>query len=264
MFTRIAGFVIGLLLAAMTPADAQLQLRPTDPPRVTATNESWYVQREPIDLGGELYFRAGPSVFFDGNVMARIGHYNGVPIYMDTTIEPYSVILVPILRGQMQQYERRRRGDLAGTTASRTPSFPVTVMPDNSGLLEAGAPPTFARASIGTVGAFTRSEAVMTTPERSAGTSGVQSPDPAPSSSARSNGSIGSARTPDGNGGLWILFRGERWVNAGAAVPLRATEFRMVGTYSGFPVFARNDQHDRIIYIPTRAGLIAPYKVKPQ
>jgi hypothetical protein len=104
----------------------------------------------------------------------------------------------------------------------------------------------------------------MTTPERSAGTSGVQTPEPAPSPTARSSGSIGSARTPDGNGGLWILFRGERWVNAGPAVPLRSTEFRMVGTYSGFPVFVRTDPQDRRIYIPTRAGLIAPYKVKPQ
>src|SRR5688572_21157906 len=117
-----------LLLATLTiaaPAGAQVQSRPTDPPLVTAAAESWYQLREPLQFAGELYYPAGATVFFNGNHMVRTGHYNGVPLYADTTVEPYSIVLVPISRGTLQPYERRRNGDLAGTTGSRAPSFPV-------------------------------------------------------------------------------------------------------------------------------------------
>ena len=36
------------------PAAAQIQSRPTDAPIVTADNESWYVNREPIQFAGDL------------------------------------------------------------------------------------------------------------------------------------------------------------------------------------------------------------------
>ncbi len=55
-------------------------------------------------------------MFFSGDQMVRTGYYNGVPLYADTTIEPYSVVLVPVGRGQMRPYERIRDGELAGTT----------------------------------------------------------------------------------------------------------------------------------------------------
>src|SRR5581483_11482782 len=106
--------VLALLVAV--PATAQVQTRPTDPPLVTAANESWYLNGEPIQFAGELYYRAGAAVFFNGNTMVRSGHYNGVPLYTDTTVEPFSIVLVPIGRGLMQPYEKPRRGDLAGTT----------------------------------------------------------------------------------------------------------------------------------------------------
>src|SRR5687767_13734692 len=94
-----------LLVALAAPAAAQIQSRPTDPPLVTAVNESWYQLREPVQFAGELYYPAGPAVFFNGNVMVRTGHYNGVPLYADTTVEPFSVVLVRIGRGVMQPYE---------------------------------------------------------------------------------------------------------------------------------------------------------------
>src|SRR5690242_12679083 len=114
-----------LLLAFAAPAAAQISSRPTDPPLVTAAAESWYQLREPLQLAGELYYPAGAAQFFNGNTMVRTGHYNGIPIYADTTVEPFSIVLVPISRGLLQPYERRRSGDLAGTTGSRAPSFPV-------------------------------------------------------------------------------------------------------------------------------------------
>src|SRR5919106_1415485 len=122
--------LVALALVAAAPAAAQVQSRPTDPPLVTASSESCYQPRDPLKFGGELYYPAGATVFFNGNTMVRFGHYNGVPLYADTTLEPYSVIFVPIGRGLMQPYERVRGGELAGTVGSRTPSFPVRSVPE--------------------------------------------------------------------------------------------------------------------------------------
>jgi hypothetical protein len=268
-----------VLLIAATPAAAQVQMRPTDPPLVTAANESWYVQREPIQFAGELYFPAGAAVFFDGNTMARTGHYNGVPLYMDTTLEPYSVLLVPVRRGLMQPYERRRQGDLVGTTGSRTPSFPVRVSGAAIGgrtVAQAPVSPTQPQQPIGALGVFTPG---ATTDSDTRHPGSVAAPAPANNhnaptatgtsgrlSGSRQNGPTNvSILRPENNDGVWIEFKGEKWVSAGTAIPLRASEFKMIGQYSGFPVFMRNVQGvvegDRI-YLPTRAGLVAPYKPK--
>src|SRR5687767_7396973 len=117
------------LFIAAAPAAAQVISRPTDPPIVTAENDSWYRLREPVQFAGDFYYPAGATVFFDGNRMARTGHYNGVPLYADTTIEPYSIVFVPIGRGMLQPYERVRSGDLAGTSGSRASSFPAQTAP---------------------------------------------------------------------------------------------------------------------------------------
>ena len=61
------------------------------------------------------------------------------PTKADTTLEPFSIVLVPISRGLMQPYERLRRGHLAGTTGSRPPALPVQVVPDATGLPMAAA-----------------------------------------------------------------------------------------------------------------------------
>src|SRR5262245_57560511 len=89
------------------PVFAQLEMRPTPRPVVTAIGHGWYRLRQPIQFGGELYYPAGPDVFFDDDVMVRTGHYDGVPLYVDATLEPYSVLYVPIDRGLMRPYQRR-------------------------------------------------------------------------------------------------------------------------------------------------------------
>lgn len=147
--------VVVLLVVFAAPAAAQIQSRPTDPPLVTAVNESWYQLREPVQFAGELYYPAGASVFFNGNVMVRTGHYNGIPLYADTTVEPFSIVLVPVSRGLMQPYERLRRGDLAGTTGSRAPSFPVRPTPDTIGLPMAAVSPTALPLPTGAIGVYT-------------------------------------------------------------------------------------------------------------
>jgi hypothetical protein len=83
------------------------------------------VNGEPTVFAGEPYYATAEPVFFDGNVMMQVDAYEGVPIYADTTLEPYSPIFVPVGGRLMRHYERRRARDIAGTEGSRTPWVPV-------------------------------------------------------------------------------------------------------------------------------------------
>lgn len=250
------------LLAAAAPVAAQIQSRPTDPPIVDAANESWYVNGEPIQFAGDLYYPAGADVFFNGNTMVRSGHYNGVPVYSDTTLEPYSVVYVPIGRGLMQPYERPRQGSVAGTTASRTPSFPVRATASSTPLPQAGVAPTAPPVPIGAIGSYT--------PESTVGTSGTTVPSPVATTGSipaapramQNRVTLTSIGRPTSNDGLWIPYLGEKWISSGPAVPITPDRFRLVGSYAGFPVFARTDSSEQVIYVPTRAGLAAPYRLK--
>jgi hypothetical protein len=261
-----------LVLLAATPAAAQIVMRPTDPPMVTAANESWYLLGEPIQFAGDVYYPAGAAIFFDGNVMARSGHYNGVPLYMDTTIEPYSIVLVPVSRGLMQPYERRRQGDLVGTTGSRTPSFPVRIAPvPGRGVVQAPAPPTQHPLPVGAIGAYTPEPGtvVLESDEpidrpfvgQPATAANLGADTAARSASAPVMLTSALLKRPENNDGIWIEFRGEKWVTAGKAVPLQSSEFRAIGQYAGYPVFTRTAGGE-LIYLPTRGGLIAPYRKK--
>lgn len=250
------------LVLVTAPATAQVQSRPTDVPIVTADNESWYVNREPIQFAGDLYYPAGAAAFFNGNTMVRSGHYNGVPLYTDTTLEPFSVVYVPLERGIMQPYERLRQGSLAGTTASRAPSFPVRATTSTTPLPQAPTAPTAPPTPIGAIGVYT--------PERSVAISGAPAPPPVGTSglvaaappSPRSRLTMTTVARPATNDGVWIPYLGEKWVTAGFAVPLTSAGFRVVGSYEGFPVFALSDKSEQVIYVPTREGLVAPYRLK--
>ena len=243
------GLFIAVALTVAAPAAAQVQSRPTEAPIVTAENEVWYRLGEPLQFAGDVYYPAGSTIFFNGNTMVRTGHYNGVPLYADTTIEPYSIVYVPVARGQLQPYERRRRGDLAGTTGSRAPSFPVDRDPASRGILQAAAPPTNLPLPIGAIGAYT--------PDLGRGADALS---PAPLQQSQQE-NVPLLR-PENNDGIWVWFSGAKWISAGSAVPLRAQEFELVGDYAGFPVFARARVKEQVIYIPTRAGLVAPYRRK--
>jgi hypothetical protein len=240
------GLFLSLALLTAVPASAQVQYRPTEPPIVSAENEQWYKQGEPMQIGGDVYYQAGPRVFFNGNTMVRTGHYNGVPLYADTTLEPYSIVFVPIGRGIMQPYERPRRGDLAGTTGSRTPSFPVAgVTSGYRGEIMAPVSPTNLPQPIGAIGRFDDSA----TPAARA------------AAPADQQGYVTALR-PESNDGIWIMYQGNKFLSAGAAVPFRAADFQLAGDYFGFPVFTRKGSLDDVIYLPTRAGLVAPYRKK--
>jgi len=241
------GLFLTMALLTAVPVSAQVQYRPTEPPIVTAENEQWYKLGEPVNVSGDVYYPAGPRVFFNGNTMVRTAHYNGVPLYADTTLEPYSVIFVPIGRGIMQPYERPRRGDLAGTTGSRTPSFPVGAVTSSGyrGPIMAAVSPTSLPLPIGDIGPGADHAAPVAAAAPDAGQQGYV-----------------TALRPENNDGVWVMYSGAKYLSAGTAVPFRAVDFQLVGDYAGFPVFARQGIKEDVIYIPSRAGLVAPYRKK--
>jgi hypothetical protein len=255
---------VALIFLGAVSVQAQVVSRPTDPPIVTAENDSWYRLREPVQFAGEDYFPAGATVFFNGNTMVRTGHYNGVPLYADATLEPYSIVYVPIGRGVMQPYERARSGDLAGTSGSRTPSFPTRAAAERRAAPVAvtAVSPTAPPRPLGAVSAFTPEAGAIGTTGMSSrgattivGTAGTVTVRQAPPTVA----AIERGQSSDG---IWLEFMGGKWVSAGPAVPLRASEFMRVGDYAGFPVFARHGLTEEIVYLPTLAGYAAPYRLK--
>ena len=140
---RLAVITIFAAFALPLTLDAQMTMRPTPYPVVTAEDERWLLSGEPITSDGVVYYPTGAQVYFNPYEMVRSGYYRGVPLYSKTTLEPYSVVFVPLPGGLMQPYERRREGDVAGTAGSTVPSFPVTRdVEGTSGLIEAPGPPT--------------------------------------------------------------------------------------------------------------------------
>ena len=244
-------FALVLVLLTTAAASAQVQSRPTDAPLVTAEHEAWYMRGDPVQFAGNNYYRAGATIFFDGNKMIRTGNFNGIPLYADTTVEPYSFVLVPIGRGLMQPFERLRDGDLAGTTGSRAPSFPVSALPTASTLPMAATAPTSLvpfvdEPPIGTNGA-------RTTPPLAPALDITPPPIPQPAVTPEQ---VQSARES-----VWVAFRGQRWVHVNGTIPLEGSGLVKSGDYAGFPVYTRPD-NDARIYLPTLAGLVTPYELK--
>lgn len=232
---RWAAAALTLFLTA--PVLAQVNSRPTDPPIVTAENDQWYRRGEPIVFSGDFYYPAGAVVFFNGDVMVRTGYYNGVPLYSDSTLEPYSIVFVPIGRAQMQPYERRRTGDLAGTSGSRPSSFPGQ------------APRMPATLPIESISTFTTEPGAV-------GTSGRELP------SVTSEGTGAPVRRtgrPFSYDSVSIRFMGNKWVMAGPSGPLRRG-LLAIGEYKGFPVYAEKGKERSEIYLPIVPGRLAPFR----
>jgi len=260
-----------LIALAASPAGAQMFSRPTDAPTVSAVGQSWYELREPILYAGEAYYPAGAAVFFNANQMVRTGHYNGVPLYADATRDPYSVVYVPIGGGQLKPYERLRRGDLAGTTGTTLPSFPIALRPDGPVVPMAAGAPTNLPLSIGAIGAFTpevtppvvfvpavSTAAPVCSCEQAAAAAVAAAATVPPLPTDRV--AVLSVRRPDNNDGVWIRFDGATWVSTGVAEPL-TTAFTQVGELGGFPIYRKQDGGS-VIYLESRGGLLAPYRRK--
>src|SRR5215510_7449951 len=125
---RVAHIALSLALLLSTTAAAQVYQWRTPPPPASAQYAEWQFNSEPIIVNSVLYHPTRETRFFDGGIMAQVGVYRSVPIYADVTLEPHSVVYVPVGRNLMRGYERRREGELAGTQGSRMPAFPVDIL----------------------------------------------------------------------------------------------------------------------------------------
>jgi len=249
---------LALVLIAPLIGSAQVQSRPTDPPLVTAEREPWYVQGDPVQFAGNNYYRAGASIFFDGNRMVRTGNFLGIPLYADTTIEPFSLVLVPIGRGLMQPYERPRDKELAGTVGSRAPSFPVSAAPTGSTQPMAPSPPTSLVPFLLNESPAAADSSGRTRTAAPAAAGDIRTAPAAAQQPAATPEEIQAVREK-----VWLEFRGQKWVHAGAAIPLAGSGLVNTGEYAGFPVYVRQDgSSDTRIYLPALADLVTPYELK--
>jgi hypothetical protein len=244
-----------------TVSSAQAYSFPTPPPQVTAASAPWQLGGEPVFFAGSFYYPAGPTVFFDGHVMVRSGTYNGVPLYTDTTLIPWGIVFVPIGGGVMRPYERRREGELAGTTGSRPPSFPIQRDGDlsvSSGRAGITTPelrdyelPTLAETSRLIGGQGTAGVSPAPVAAAPAGATGLAAPAlPAPPIVPR----------PTSNDGVWIEHEGARWFASGAAVSFDPKRFEPAGAYRGFAVYRDTMGRDGTIFVAAVTdGPLVPY-----
>jgi hypothetical protein len=266
MFVVAAALVASLFDPSIL---AQSAMRPTPAPIVTAESTPWYLAGEPIVFARNIYYPAGPQVFFNKYEMIRSGFYEGVPLYTRTTMEPFSVVFVPVGGGLLQPYERRRAGDVAGTVGSTTPAFPVVTPPEQSGLdllPQAPAPPTRMAISIGDTSRELTHQgpgaapAMGVTTAEPVGTRGAAEPSP-----VRTTGPITTALRPQGLNGVFIEYNNRRWFSSGPAVELSSGRFERVGDYVGFAVY-REAGRDGTIYVALKASddctLVAPYSTR--
>lgn len=248
--------LLGMLaLAAASPALAQISMQSTPAPTVTAENEPWYATNDPVSFAGNNYYPAGPSIHFLANEMVLSGFFRGVPIYTRTTIEPYSIVFLPVAGGLMRPYERRRSGDLAGTTGSSVPSLPVEIPTafSPSTRIQAAGPP------------FVETQGVVSQPhstEQMTPTSGAVD-DRAPAASASpGTGTIGRLATsrkakqvgrPPANS-VYVEFNNQRWYSSAPPASIDAGTLRRVGEWHGFPVYTSPRTGPATIYIPVAEG----------
>lgn len=261
---RLAAALVLVVLSA-APAFAQAAIQPTAQPIVTAESAPWHIRGEPLMYQGNFYYPAGPQIHFNQNEMVRSGSYEGVPLYIRTTIEPNSIVFVPLAGGLMQPYERRRSGDLAGTVGSSAPSFPVSISPQPTsslgGSAQSAGPPLLTAPAIespvtsleGTVRAPASPVQVAQSPAPVVGTSGavVRRPRTADASASRR-----VSRS------VFISFDNRRWYNSGAATALDTTRFSRIGEYHGLPVYTRRGGPSSTIYVPVALDvpdMITPY-----
>jgi hypothetical protein len=265
-FGSVAAAAVFVAVAPLVGV-AQVNLQPTPAPTITAEERSWFVAREPVVFAGSLYYPGGPQVFFNRFEMVRSGYYDLVPLYTRTTIEPYSILFVPVAGGLMQPYERPRAGELAGTAGSVTPSYSIArpspisePRPDDwVAIPQAAGPPSSLRPPSENV-SLQPASSLGIVPERSSepavATTGVTRPAPP--------GVFRSAEKPQGLNGIFIEHSGQRWFNNGPAVSLTSIVLVPSGTYRGLTVYVKPGD-STTIYIPVAEpadSLVTPYALR--
>ena len=192
--------------------------------------------------------------------MVRSGSYQGIPLYTDATLEPYSIVFVPLNGARMQPYERRRSGQLAGTTGSRAPSLPTDIGAEGiaPAVSQAIGPPGFARSydlARTDAAEFTlRTEPIPAVPAAAVGTSGDAVAPARP---------VTTILPPTGVNAIWIEYEGQRWYGTGHSIAYDASRLNQVGSYRGWTVYSLKGERDaKTIYVPSIPGRLAPYTRK--
>ncbi|MEO8521071.1 MAG: hypothetical protein ABI603_06900 [Acidobacteriota bacterium] len=269
-----ARLVICGVLVLFAPGSARAQgAFQSTPPAVTADAEPWYRNREPVIFSGNSYYPAGARIHFISSEMVRSGTYQGVPLYSRTTIEPYSVVYVPLAGGLMEPYERRRDGQLAGTVGSSAPSFPVAtsrdiplVASDPQAMAQAPAPPMLESTGLFEPAARAAMLAAPVFPP--------QGPSAGPAHGPLLPGIHSTAlavviapplmRRPDSANAVFVQFDGARWFSSGLPTTLDPARFTRIGEIRGFPVYTARGASASTIYVPVSRDMdaVAPYSAR--
>lgn len=191
-----------------------------------------------IVFTGSRYYPSGPTVFFDGAVMVRVGTYDGVPIYVDPTRDPINVVYLPISGKLMRPYARSRDDQAADLVSPPPAPGPDLVLAPSA---EAAEPAELVDVDI-------PNRDVAAEPPRSA------APRLAP------------WREGPASRGIWIEFDGKTWTPSGRVsdVPGRARDsgLEVIGRYFDFPVYRERGQRDRIFVPSTPAGPLIRYELR--
>jgi hypothetical protein len=235
MVNRALPFVIVTLLSAST--QPQVVWQPAPAPMVTAEAAAWYRSGEPVEWNGDKYYPAGAVQFFNRYQMIRSGSFRGIPLYTDTTLEPNSIVFVPLTGERMQPYERSQATQASGLNQApaeptRAPAYDLSPTP----VLAAPQPTDALPAAPLAVGTSGRGVA---TPVRH----------------------VATLRPPTGLNAIWVDYGGRRWLAGGKAIDYDAASLTQVGTYRGWSVYTRHGDRSTI-YIPVAPGRLAPYKGK--
>jgi hypothetical protein len=260
--TARLAFAISVGLFVASPARAQIAIQPTPAPTVTAETESWYLMNEPVFFAGNTYYPSGPAIHFLPNEMVLSGLFRGIPVYTRTTIEPYSVVFLPIAGGMVRPYERRRSGDLAGTTGSSVPSLPVEIPMASTPPppVQAAGPPFVETQGI-VAESLPSGQLKLSRAAESDATSAATTParNEAPIASGVGTGGRTSRRTPNERAastrnGFFVEFNNQRWYSSAPPSPVDPATLRHVGDWFGFPVYTSPRTGDATIYIPIAKG----------
>ena len=188
----------------------------------------------PVIYQARFYYPSGPTVFFDGAIMVRVGTFKGLPIYVDPTSDPINVVLVPVGGKLMRPYALTQDDIQADLVVPDPPEFPDPPEPFFGDLMY--------------FGHF--SPRMDQFADRSVQPAGVAATPSVP------------VRRGPASRGLWIEFNGGLWTPAGPG-PERSPRLKMIGHYFDFPVFQDPAHRDQIFVPATVGGSLIRYDRRP-
>ena len=232
------GLVLTVAIALPISGNVQVFRFRTPPPDVSAAGAEWQINSEPIIVGGLTYYPTRGFRLFDGQVMAQAGMYDRVPVYSDTTMEPYSEIYVPLGNGRMRIYQRRPELEYFGTAGTDETFVPTDRLPQSTEDLSRGS---------GTAGRLI--------PRASDSSTGPDHDRPQHTTILTTVPHAGDTN------GVWLEYNGARWFSSGPAVLFSPERFEPIGDYHGFIVYRdRKGDSDEVWVSSVKDGPLAPYR----